>query len=319
MIDVSIVIITYNRMQKVYRLIQSVFDSDLEGINFEVIVVDDCSPDGTYKFLGEKLKIKENVTLLRNSVNSKGSYSRNRGFKIAKGEFIFCIDDDVVMTKSTIREMVQTKRNFGEKKTILAPIMFDYQNQDKIWFSGIKLNFWLTTGRFLYQGKSYSEISNSVEFIPTDAILTAFLMCKKDLEEIGFFDEELFPFQFEEIDFFVRSGCLGFKMFVIPQAHIYHDHEHAVFLQTPWRLELVARNRLLSAKLWSKNTIQQYSAVFSALFINSSYFILKLFFFREKQNECYQSLTKGIISGLSMLRGIVPYRKVFKNSHSVKG
>ena len=318
MIDVSIVIITYNRIQKVYRLIQSVFDSNLDGINYEIIVVDDCSPDGTYQLLGEQLKSKKNVTLLRNSVNSKVSYSRNRGIKIAKGEFIFCIDDDVVLTKDAIREMVKTKRNLGKTKTVLAPIMFDYQNQNKIWFSGIKLNFWLTTGRFLYKDMLYSEISNLSEFIPTDAILTAFLMSKKDLEEIGCFDEELFPFQFEEIDFFVRSGYLGFKLFVIPQARIYHDHEHGVFLQTPWRLELVARNRLLTAKLWSKNITQQYSAVLSALLINFSYFILKLFFFREKQKECYRSLTKGIISGMSMLETITPYRKVFKNSHPFK-
>lgn len=312
MIDVSIIIITYNRINKIERLLESIFNSETNGLTYEIIVVDDCSPDNTYKHLCNKYGNKNNVTLLKNLQNSKASFSRNVGIKKAIGKYLFVIDDDVILEKNTLLTIVHAYQNFNKDNIILSPIILEHKEPDKIWFAGLKMNFWLTTGKFLFSGKNILESDFLTEFIETDAFLTAFFISKNNTEKIGNFDELNLPFQFEELDYFVRSSFLGFSKYVNSNSRIYHDHEHGAFINIPWRLEFEVRNRLLTARLWSKNRLQEIIAIASATCIPCIYLFFKIFVFRKNFLDCIKSIIRGYFSGILRLSKIIPYRITFK-------
>ena len=59
--------------------------------NYEIIVIDDCSTDGTYEMLQKNKDIK----LIKNKINSKAGASRNRGIEQAAGEYIIFLDAHV--------------------------------------------------------------------------------------------------------------------------------------------------------------------------------------------------------------------------------
>ncbi len=88
--DFSIIIPCYNLGELLQKAIDSVFAQTLEDI--EVIVVDDASPDeDTQVVLSE---IEKNVQVVRLKENGGVSIARNEGVKLAKSEYILCLDAD---------------------------------------------------------------------------------------------------------------------------------------------------------------------------------------------------------------------------------
>ena len=101
----SIITPSYNSWQCMERYWKS-----LEGQtykDFEVIIVDDCSKDDTFKKIQEyanKSKIKINA--LQNSKNHGPGYSRNRGMKEATGEWLTFIDSDDWIDEHLLEKIV---------------------------------------------------------------------------------------------------------------------------------------------------------------------------------------------------------------------
>lgn len=96
MILLSIIIPVYNVEKYIEKCIRSLYDQDLPQEQYEVIVVDDCSPDNSIKKV-EKLVISEhytNLTVLRHNVNKRQGGARNTGLSVAKGKYIWFVDSD---------------------------------------------------------------------------------------------------------------------------------------------------------------------------------------------------------------------------------
>lgn len=87
---VSVIICTHNRKQLVPRAINSALmqvDCDIE-----VVVVDDCSDDGTFEYL--KKRYGGRITLISTDINSGRAVGSNRAVKYSSGEYIALLDDD---------------------------------------------------------------------------------------------------------------------------------------------------------------------------------------------------------------------------------
>jgi glycosyltransferase involved in cell wall biosynthesis len=86
----SVVVPTYNRIKKLQRALRSVVEQTFT--DYEVIIVDDRSPDATADFLSTIASDRHRV--LRNASNEGAAASRNRGCREAHGQFIVFLDDD---------------------------------------------------------------------------------------------------------------------------------------------------------------------------------------------------------------------------------
>lgn len=89
---VSVVIPSYNRKGCIQMLLRDVLAQ--RGVDFEVIVVDDCSSDGTPELVAREFP---QVRLLRNLRNGGPCVTRNRGILAAHGEIILGFDSDVTV------------------------------------------------------------------------------------------------------------------------------------------------------------------------------------------------------------------------------
>ena len=97
---ISIIIPVYNGLE--HQL--SIWKQDWDGIArslecnpeelYEVICVDDCSPDNTCEWIKEQQKRHPNLRLIRHEVNKRQGGARNTGMRAAKGEYIAFIDQD---------------------------------------------------------------------------------------------------------------------------------------------------------------------------------------------------------------------------------
>jgi glycosyltransferase involved in cell wall biosynthesis len=103
----SIVITTYNRLNLLKRAIDSALD---QTIPCEVIVVDDCSTDGTQAYVQEKCETlagagDKRLIYHRNSENLGHSKSVNAGVELATGDWIKPLDDDDYLAPHCIEVM----------------------------------------------------------------------------------------------------------------------------------------------------------------------------------------------------------------------
>ena len=89
---ISVIIPAYNVEKYVERCVESVIDQDVE--NIEIICIDDCSTDRTLDILKSLQQRYNNIILFENEKNGGLSFSRNRGIKAARGEFILFLDAD---------------------------------------------------------------------------------------------------------------------------------------------------------------------------------------------------------------------------------
>lgn len=92
---VSVVIPTYNSLQTIERAVNSVLNQTRKC--FQIILIDDCSTDGTYEHLvhlRDNLKFDGEIILGRNEINSGPSITRNKGINLATGDWIAFLDSD---------------------------------------------------------------------------------------------------------------------------------------------------------------------------------------------------------------------------------
>lgn len=108
---ISVVIPSYNRRDCVRSLLRSVFLQ--KETEFEVIVVDDCSPDDTVEMVRREFP---QVRLLVNERNSGPCVTRNRGIRAARGEWIVGLDSDVTLSDPHL--LARTRRTFIEYPTV---------------------------------------------------------------------------------------------------------------------------------------------------------------------------------------------------------
>lgn len=89
---VTVYIPTYNRIELLQRAVNSVLNQTYA--NFEIIIVDDCSTDGTQNYLEKLSSNNPRINFFTKDKNSGACTSRNIAINNAVGEFITGLDDD---------------------------------------------------------------------------------------------------------------------------------------------------------------------------------------------------------------------------------
>ena len=99
---VSVVMPVYNGEKYIQRAVDSVFE---QKVSLELIVIDDCSVDGTEKVMDE-YKSRGEVRYFRNKTNIGVSGSRNRGVREAKGIYVAFLDADDWWEKDKLKKQL---------------------------------------------------------------------------------------------------------------------------------------------------------------------------------------------------------------------
>ena len=110
---VSIIIPMYNAEKFIGEALESILAQTLQ--NFEVIVVDDCSKDSSYKVVESYIpKFDGRLKLLQMAKNSGSAPApRNKGFLFSRGEYIFFMDVDDAFTKTALEEMYTLAKDYN--------------------------------------------------------------------------------------------------------------------------------------------------------------------------------------------------------------
>lgn len=128
---ISIVTPTYNRKDMLKDVIESSMKQSYS--DFEIIIVDDCSSDGTDEFI-KAYESDERIRYFRNKKNMGPGYNRNFGFKQAKGDYVIFMDDDDYYTDfDFFKKAIEVFENNRDKNLafVSANSYVHYYKKDK--------------------------------------------------------------------------------------------------------------------------------------------------------------------------------------------
>lgn len=107
---ISVIVPTYNVEKYVEQCIDSLLNQTFSDI--EVIIIDDCSTDGSLKLVTDKYGDIANVFICHNNINLGLGMTRNRGMKMAHGKYVYFLDsDDVLLPNGLERLYILAEQN----------------------------------------------------------------------------------------------------------------------------------------------------------------------------------------------------------------
>ena len=120
MIDVSVVIPVYKKEKYLTESIESILHQTFS--NFELICINDCSPDRCARILEKFERMDERLKVISNEQNEGAAYSRNIGIANAVGEYIIFLDADDIYSENLLLRAYEKCKN--EELDI---VLFDYK------------------------------------------------------------------------------------------------------------------------------------------------------------------------------------------------
>ena len=104
--DLSIIIPVYNVEKYIRPCIESIFKQGLDDDVFEVIIVNDGTPDHSMEMIADIISQHNNITVL-NQENQGLSVARNKGIAVAKGEYILMPDSDDLLIENSLKPLLE--------------------------------------------------------------------------------------------------------------------------------------------------------------------------------------------------------------------
>jgi N-acetylglucosaminyl-diphospho-decaprenol L-rhamnosyltransferase len=118
-IVLSVIIPSYNARELLADCLQSIYQNP-PSEPYEVIVIDDASADGTSTMMRARFP---DVRLLRNEVNQHYARSNNRAFKLARGEYLYLLNNDTIVLPHALDRMIAFLREHPEAGVVGSKLL----------------------------------------------------------------------------------------------------------------------------------------------------------------------------------------------------
>ncbi len=219
--ELSIIIISYNTRQVTKNCIESIYNSKPD-VNFEIIVIDNSSSDGSVDMLRELKSDNKNLILVENKENTGFARANNQGARIAGGPYLLFLNSDTVILKDAISSLMRYYKENSGTVHFLGPKLLNKDSSPQPscgHFYTLPVVFAALFLRGDYWGLTRSSPDRIKE---TDWISGACILTKKDIfEELHGFDEKIFMYM-DEIDLLYRAKKNNRRVFYYPEAVITH-------------------------------------------------------------------------------------------------
>ena len=223
---VSVVIPSYNTKKLLYDCLNSIVNNSKEIP--EIIVIDDCSTDGSYEDIKRDFDF---IIIDKNSNNLGFVRTVNRGISLSSGELVLILNSDTIFIEDTITIMTEYMLK-NENCGIAGCKIIDSENNiqytcargrttflSNIWEQSYLSNLFPKSRIF---GSEYMSYWDHNECRDVDAISGAFMMIRREcLDQIGYFDE-IFNSHYEDIDLCYRAKEAGWRVVYNPDTTIVH-------------------------------------------------------------------------------------------------
>ncbi|MBN2569140.1 MAG: glycosyltransferase family 2 protein [Deltaproteobacteria bacterium] len=234
--DITVVIVNWNTRDLLRNCLNSVYET-IQGINYEVIVVDNASTDGSVQMLRDEFT---SVDVIENEKNRGFGAANNQAFTIMKGRYALLLNSDTVLTKHAVHELFLFMEVHPDASLACGQLLNeDGSRQNSIASFPTLLTLLANTSLLEYLFPRRFPSKRYVHKDPVEiesAIGACVLVRREAMDAVGVFDERYFFF-FEETDWAYRMRLAGWKIYHVPSALIYHLQGKSVGTSISSRIE----------------------------------------------------------------------------------
>ena len=238
---VMVLILSYNGKPLLEDSVSTYLSNDYP--NFEVVVIDNGSSDGTQEYVEEKFPDAKLIRLEQNRGYSGGfNFGLDYAFVQQKADYVLITNNDVKVDRNIISALVEVAEQ-DQKIGFVTGKAYYYDKPDTLQSVGkyedpIRWNGEHIGLREVDRGQ-YDQVSE--RFFIDDIFM---LVSRPLYEEVGGYDTTYF-FQAEEYDWQARGKAAGYKIMYTPHAKLWHKESMTIGKQSAFKAYYDARNPML--------------------------------------------------------------------------
>lgn len=152
---ISVIIPVYKAEKTLRKCVESIIFGEEKDL--EIILVEDCAPDGSWILCQQLEQEYPQVKSFRNERNSGVSYTRNRGLDEASGEYVLFVDSDDWVSGGYVKTLIETQEKNPESLVVCGYLFIDHTTKTRQYYgiSGetniVKRDFFQLVERVLFQ------------------------------------------------------------------------------------------------------------------------------------------------------------------------
>lgn len=221
---ISIVIPVHNRLEFTRQCLACLSVQTYR--NFQIIVVDDGSTDGTDIMISQEFP---EVVVLKGDGNLWWTEATNWGIRYAQKHqdkrqesFVLTLNDDTRVAPDYLQTMLDGYRK--HKPCLIGSVSVDSDNPEKLEYAGAAFELYTAGGRHLSEDyhNSYRELSARTSYVESHSLPgRGTLIPMEVFDKIGLFDSKKYIHYMSDIEFSVRARKAGYRLIVNVPSVVY--------------------------------------------------------------------------------------------------
>lgn len=211
----SIVIVTYNGLRELTApCLESIF-KNTPGSDYEVIVVDNASTDGTRDYLKKLSEEEPRLTIVLNNLNRGFAGGNNDGIRISRRENIVLLNNDTLVTKgwlSGLLNMLDSDPSIG----LAGPVSNSVGNEQQIFIEASEPE------DIIKEASRWCDMASGDTFETEMLGFFCVAMRRSVVEKVGVLDEGFGLGYFEDDDYCMRVKRAGYALVCVEGVFVYH-------------------------------------------------------------------------------------------------
>ena len=227
MARVSLIIVNWNGRHYLEGCLASL--AQQEYADFEIVLVDNASVDGSVAFVRERYPA---VRLIQNEENLGFAVANIQALEWCRGDYVGLLNNDTEVHPAWLRSLVATL-DAARGAAGACGAIYSLEDRDRVIFTLPKIDPRSGGAVWVRQPAPLCR----VDYLSG----TSMLMRRSVIERIGFLDPEYFAY-FEETDWCARALRAGYDLLYVPEAIVWHKERGSTSVE--FHTYQMARNRL---------------------------------------------------------------------------
>ena len=236
---VTIISINWNATQVTCEFLHSIRENNSYK-NIEIIIVDNNSQEDPSNAFSA---IISDIKILRNKTNLGFAGGNNIGISVAKGDFLFLVNNDTEFTPGLIEGLLEVFKTYADAGIVSPKFQYFYE-KGTIEYAGYEAVNPFTGRNGMIGSKQKDSGQFSQVSVTNYAHGGAMMISRKVVQQVGMMPEEFFLY-YEEFDWCEKIKKKGYKVYFQPNCLIYHKESMSTGKESPLKTFYHTRNRIL--------------------------------------------------------------------------
>jgi GT2 family glycosyltransferase len=237
---VYVITLTWNQQEDTLSCLESL--TQMTYPHYRILLVDNGSADRTSEVVAERFPTVELIINDQN-LGFQGGFNVGIRHALTQGAaYVFIINNDTLVDPNILTELMAQATQPGVG--IVGPKIYYADAPNCIWSVGGQRHPW--TLEMTGTGRGQLDKGQWEQVLERDYLVGCALLLERSmLETVGLFDTGFHPIYYEDLDLCLRARRAGFRLLLVPQAHMWHKVSASAGGNSSPRVRyLMARNSL---------------------------------------------------------------------------